>query len=528
MLPFAVTDALRRGDYAAAMRLADQAAGQGGDDADLLTLAGQWRIETGRLPDAVAALARARDLAPRHVEALNALGIALTLSGRPREAIAIFDEALAAAPGALHLILHRAHPLEDAGRLREAQAALEQVLVVQPDNLRALERLANLMARRGDMAAARRHATRALTMAPIPSAAIALATAEIAEGNFGAALHLLQPIAGDAQAGPVNQSIALGLMGDALDGSRQYGEAFAVYTSSRDILRAITPPQDSAIARVRRAADYFRAAAPRDWQTQAASPVRTHVFLVGFPRSGTTLLEQALASHPDVRSMEEVDCLALAAGEYFYADDGLARFAALSDPELDALRARYWQAVDDNGVARDRAVFVDKMPLNSVHLGFIARLFPDAKILFALRDPRDVVLSCFRRRLVLSSNSYELSSLDGAARFYDAVMDLVEVYRGLLPLPILDLRHEDMLADFDGEMTRVCAFLGLGFDAAMRDFAAASRGRDVKTPSAAQIARGLTRDGAGQWRHYEKQLAPVLPLLERWAARFGYDRKSAS
>ena len=105
----------------------------------------------------------------------------------------------------------------------------------------------------------------------------------------------------------------------------------------------------------------------------------------------------------EVRAMEEIDCLAEAAGRFFYAENGLEEFAQLSDAELDALRDRYWQAVDASGALRDRAVFVDKLPLNSVHQGFIAKLFPNAKILFALRDPRDVVLSCFRRRLVLTS-----------------------------------------------------------------------------------------------------------------------------
>jgi tetratricopeptide (TPR) repeat protein len=522
MLPFAVTDALRRGDYPAALRLADQSVGAATNDADLLTLAGQWRIETGRFGEAVDVFARARALAPGHLEALDGLGIALTLSGRAREAVAVFDDGLKLSPGALHFILHRAHPLEDAGRLKEAQAALEQVLAAQPDNLRALDRLANLCARRGDMVAARRHATRALAIAPVASATIALATAEIAEGNFDGALRLLSPIAVDAQADPVNRSIAQGLMGDALDGLGRYGEAFAAYAGARELLRDTAAPSDSAIARVHRAAEYFRGAAPADWRAEAVSPVKTHVFLVGFPRSGTTLMEQALAGHPDVRAMEEIDCLAEAAGRFFYAENGLQEFAQLSDAELDALRARYWQAVDASGVLHDRAVFVDKLPLNSVHQGFIAKLFPSAKILFALRDPRDVVLSCFRRRLVLTSATQELSRLDGAAGFYDAVMEISEVYRTLLPLPRLDLRHEDMLADFDGEMARLCDFLGLAFDPAMRDVAATAKARDVKTPSAAQVSRGLNKDGAGQWRHYAKQLAPVLPVLQPWVQRFGY------
>jgi hypothetical protein len=162
------------------------------------------------------------------------------------------------------------------------------------------------------------------------------------------------------------------------------------------------------------------------------------------------------------------------------------------------------------------------MPLNSVHLGMIARLFPSAKVLFALRDPRDVVLSCFRRRLVMSANMAELSTLEGTAGFYDAVMSLAMLYRDRLGLATLDLRHEDMIADFDGEMAKVCEFLGLAWDDAVRGFALDAQARDVKTPSAMQVVRGLNKDGAGQWRRYASQLSPVRPILEPWAERFGY------
>ncbi len=524
----AVGTALRQNDLQRAFQLSEQAVSQGFEDANLLTLAGQWRMRNGQPDRAYPILMRARELAPKNVEALNALGICLDLIGRPRDAIEAFDAALKVSPNTPYLKLHRSQPLESIGRLQEAQAALEQVLAAEPGNLQALDRLANLCARRGDMDAARTYAARSLKLANSPAAAIALAMAELADRKFDAAHRLAAPIAADVKSGPVNRAIAYGLAGDALDGLDRPAEAFAAYTAAREVLRgsfgAMLQDGESATARVRRLAEYFRAAPPDAWRLApaAAAPVRTHVFLVGFPRSGTTLLEQALASHGSVRTMEEVDCLGDVAGEFFYAKDGMERFAALDESGLAQLRARYWQGVAAAGVAADRPVFVDKMPLNSVHQGLIARLFPSAKILFALRDPRDVVLSCFRRRLVMSAHMYELSQLGGAAAFYDAVMALSAIYGGVLTLPRLDLRHEDMVADFDREMRRVCEFLGIGWDDAMRDFAAHARRRDIKTPSASQVVRGLNRDGIGQWRRFGAELAPVLPVLQPWIDRYGY------
>jgi hypothetical protein len=162
------------------------------------------------------------------------------------------------------------------------------------------------------------------------------------------------------------------------------------------------------------------------------------------------------------------------------------------------------------------------MPLHTPALPLIAKLFPDARILFALRDPRDVVFSCFRRRFRINAAMFELLTLDGAAAYYDAVMGLAMIYRDKLPLKIHEVRHEALVAGFEGEARRVLAFLGAPWDPAVRDFAAQVRGTP-RTPSAPQVARGLNADGVGQWRRYRTQLAPVGAILNPWAVRLGYE-----
>lgn len=525
----AVSDALRRGDVNYAMNASEDALARGLEDIVFLVFAGQGRLRVGKPERALGILTRAYELAPDNPEVLNTLGVCLNQLGRPREAVPLFEASLRTMPNVPHFHLHLSTALEDMGELRRAQASLEETLRLQPNYIPALARLAGLHARRGEMAKARDYAERTLKFEYIPGAVIALAMAEFDAGDLNGARYRVKALIDNPQAGAVNQFIALGILGDILDAEGKPAEAFAAYARARELLRDFVAPrfagEESAIDRVRRLTTYFRTAPADVWHARPGSePGRpVHVFLVGFPRSGTTLLEQALASHPDMRTMEEVDCLGDTAGEYFYAADGMQRFAVLGDDELAALRAQYWKRVAASGAKTDRRVFIDKMPLNSVHQGLIARLFPGAKILFALRDPRDVVLSCFRRRLVMSAHMFELSRFDGAAAFYDAVMTLAQVYRDRLGLPTLDVRHEDMVADFDGRMRRVCDFIGVPFDDAMRDFASHARDRDIKTPSAHQVVRGLNSDGAGQWRKYREQFTPVLPVLDPWAERFGYE-----
>ena len=199
--------------------------------------------------------------------------------------------------------------------------------------------------------------------------------------------------------------------------------------------------------------------------------------------------------------------------------------ASLTAPAatLTRLRTAYWQRVAAAGVDVAGKVFIDANPLDTLKLPLISRLFPDARILFACRDPRDIVLSSFRHRFAMSAPNYELLSIDGAARFYDAVMQLALRFFGTLSPETLLVRHEDVIAGFMREMKRICAFLDIEWDPAMGDFALPTNGRDAPTPGTAQLMKAMNTEGIGQWRRYGSHLEPVRSLLDPWIKRFYYD-----
>lgn len=521
----AVEAALRGGDMPGAMRLSDEAVMAGAEHPTLLSLAGLRRMNMGRDDSALPLLQRARELAPRHVGVLDALGQCLTHLDRAREAVAVFDAALAAhADARLHV--NRAMALESLSELDAARAGFEQALQLQPGHAEALARLASLAVQRGDTKAARDLANRALAAnRHEPAALVALASAALEEKDYAIAEAQIIALMQVPNLSPVNQALAHGLAGDVLDAQDKPAAAFTAYTASKDTLRALYAPLmtgESVRDREARLARYFRAADPAQWRGEKKVAPLTHVFLVGFPRSGTTLLEQVLASHPHVAAMEERACLVDSALEFFGSDAALDRLAALTDSELEYWRAAYWRRVAETEPKLARPVFIDKMPLNLVFLPLIAKLFPAAKILLALRDPRDVVLSCFRRRFGMNAGMYEFTSLETSAAYYAAVMDLMDVYREKLALDVIETRHENLIADFDGETARLCEFLGLAFRDEMRGFAGRARAQNIDTPSGAQVARGLNSRGVAQWRRYDEQLAPILPVLAPFVARFGY------
>jgi hypothetical protein len=326
---------------------------------------------------------------------------------------------------------------------------------------------------------------------------------------------------------------ALSLKGDALHEQGRASDAYAAYVEAGGEVQRVHAPQfggdnPDALEMAHWLTGRFEAADPAGWVSgPAAAPAqpgdpRAHIFFTGFPRSGTTLLEQILASHPDVVALDEREVLIDSTRDLFASDAKLDRLARLDAAEATVYREAYWRGVSQYVPDVAGKVFVDKHPLNSVRLPLIAKLFPDAKVLFALRDPRDVVLSGFRRRFGMNAAMYQLATLEGAAAYYDAVMRLVELYRAKLALPFHNIRYEALVEDMRREVEGVCGFIGVEWNDSMLDFVETARARKIRTPSARQVERGLYSEGVGQWRAYAEQMAPVMPLLAPWVEKFGY------
>jgi tetratricopeptide (TPR) repeat protein len=528
-------DAAQRGyGVNVAGQLALQAVAEGVEHPAVLNLAGLARYDEGRFDDAVRLLRRARALATKDPNILNSLGMALVALGQTGAALQAYDAALRIDPGMAAVHFNRGALLQSLNDIKGSRSAYERAAALNPNYAEPLAGLAWLDARAGDGVSARAHGERALLLSPTNVLArIALGSAHLQQGNLADAAASLSALNQDPSLTPINRSIVLGLIGDLHDAEGRPAEAFAAYEASNLHMKALyagqfeTQGKETALGHARRLAGWFATAAPEPWRQAAparprAADPKAHIFLVGFPRSGTTLLESVLAAHPEVVSLDEKDCLAAASATYMTSDGGLERLAQIGSGEALRQREAYWSMVRKFGVEPRGRVFIDKMPLSNVQLPVIAKLFPNARVLFARRDPRDVVLSCFRRRFGMNPSMFQLLTLEGAAAYYDAVMRLSELYRDLLPLPQHVVRYESLVEDFEETARGACHFLGLEWDQGQMDFAAKSRTRGISTPSAAQVARGLNREGQGVWRRYREQMEPVLPQLDPWVRRFGY------
>ncbi len=529
----AVHAAAVAGRHAEASTLAEAALANGLEHPLLFNLAALSLEQTGRVEDAVALLERAVAIAPADLGSRNALGLCLLRLERPEDALAQFEALLEIDASVSHAHTGRGNALLALGHIAAADESFTSALAIDPRQGIALAGRAHIAVSRGIYPQAREFAERALAVLPgYPGAVISLAAAELGERALQRAEARILTLLTDVRLAPDERALANGLLGDILDADNRPADAFQAYTACNEELRRTYAPRfggaPGALDYVRSMARFVEQSGPAHWASPGGtgadrSGVGSHVFLLGFPRSGTTLIEVILEGHPNVVSLEEKESLIDAVREFMRTPQDLDRLARATPGELQTLRAAYWQRVAATGLNVQGKIFLDKHPLNTLKLPLIARLFPAAKILFACRDPRDVVLSCFRHRFAMSAPFYELLTLEGTAHYYAAVMQFGVDVIGRLALDTCLVRHEDVITEFAREMKRICAFLGLEWAPAMGDFALRTRARGILTPSTAQLVRGLNTEGLGQWRRYRTQLAPILGGLEPWIKRFYYD-----
>jgi Sulfotransferase family len=259
----------------------------------------------------------------------------------------------------------------------------------------------------------------------------------------------------------------------------------------------------------------------------ARTDIAQPIFILGFPRSGTTLVEQTLSAHSRICAGDELPYINEITGAMTRVlNSPLAYPEALAElwmgdrrQGLDELRDYYLDRVRRQGIIEPGAAwFTDKMPLNETHLGLIALIFPQAPIIHVLRHPLDIVLSTFSNHLTHGFYcSYELET---AARHYALVLDLVEHYRSQMTLRYLPIRYEDIVDDQEDSVRRMLDFIGEPFDESCLKFH--ENRRYARTASYAQVTERLYDRSRYRHRHYLKQLEPAIAILEPAIRRLGY------
>jgi tetratricopeptide (TPR) repeat protein len=251
---------------------------------------------------------------------------------------------------------------------------------------------------------------------------------------------------------------------------------------------------------------------------------RTPVFIVGFPRSGTTLLDQILDAHPDVQVIEERPMVRGLRDRVEKLPHGFpAALGVLRPDQRRKLQERFWDDMKKYGADLNKPVIVDKMPLDLVYIPLIVSVFPNAKIILALRHPADSSLSCFMQDFEMNAAMMNFVSLENTVRLYDCVMTLWRRWEDHLEFDTRQVRYENLIVDLRAEVEPLLNFLGLDWHEAVNDPAAHARARGtIRTPSFAQVTQPIYNTAADRWRRYEHLMKADLPTLESHIRHFGY------
>jgi len=269
---------------------------------------------------------------------------------------------------------------------------------------------------------------------------------------------------------------------------------------------------------------YFTAENIARWRHLPTPERKVPVFLVGFPRSGTTLLDTILLSHPDIEVHEEEPMVREMIRTLFNAGGmDMRTLETASDETIAAARATYFTELDRIS-SGTKSLVIDKMPLNLVEAGIIHRIFPDARFILALRHPCDCVLSCFMQHFHLNNAMANFLTLEDSATLYHQAMQLWHTYATLLPLKVQTLKYEDLTCDVESTIRPLCDFLDIPWNEAMlrHTETAMDRGK-INTPSYHQVTQPIYRDAAGRWKKYETHLQPSMHLLAPWIRHWGYE-----
>jgi tetratricopeptide (TPR) repeat protein len=474
----------------------------------------------GLLQEAEHEFRRLADDFPHDSTALSELHAFLKEQGREEDALEAIEQAVAREPTNVELLLGLASHLSSMLRSDAAEMAYRKVIDLQPGNGQANLGLAlcfELTNRTTDLANLVGEAEQ--RGVPVVSMNFIRAFDHRRAKRFAEGVAALELVPED-----IETPRRWHLMGQLQEGLGNYEKSFEAYSRMNEIQREDpTRPEDRA-ANYRATIKSQRESLTEDWfgkwrheskQDERSTPV----FLVGFPRSGTTLLDTMLMGHPDIEVLEEEPTLRSAAS--LIAD--FAALPTLSDEKIREARDAYFETAKSLTPLKPGKLLVDKNPLSMNLLPYIYRIFPDAKIILALRHPCDSVFSCHVTNFKLNDGMANFISLETTAELYDLSFSQFERARDLLGMPVHQIRYEDVVEDQERELKALLDFLGLDWsdDVLDHETTALNRGR-IKTASYAQVAQPIYRQSAGRWTNFREHLEPVLPVLEPWVQKFGY------
>jgi Flp pilus assembly protein TadD len=491
-------------------------------------------LKEGDVQGAIERLRSAINLEPDNVDLHHELAECQWANYEFGEALKSYGDACRVASHIATTCSLAAKKLFSIARFHEAAQWLERAVTQAPQDVALLTRLGEVYDRCNKVPEAEQFANEALSVAPQNVRAVRLmAHIERRRGRFDDARRRLVAHLND-HPGPEDWRLRYELAA-VLDRLGEFDAAMQELLTAKEQLRpqavADLAQAQSIIQRQREVAQLLTRADFEGWRASRPShwPQRSIAFLCGHPRSGTTLLEQIIAAHAGAVTTDETGVLIREFVEPILrqpasAAESIAGLRAFDADQIAAGRAAYLRFTEAHvGEAIGQRWLVDKDPSLTPDLPLPLRLFPEGRVIFPLRDPRDVCISYFLTLIPLAASSAAALDLGSTCESCAHSLELWTHWKNTLPVPLLVTRYVALVSDVERETRRVLEFLGLPWNENFLTFHERSRTRGIRTPTYADVAEPIYERAVGRWKNYEKYLAPHLDVLRPHLRAFGYE-----
>jgi Tfp pilus assembly protein PilF len=501
---------------------------------------GQAAIQQKNIAEAVGWFTKALTETPKDPQVLACLGQSLCWQGQRDQ-------------GIIHLRQSGQLLLKKARKSRDTQLALDmadqlqywhdypgaldvckQAVLINPGFVRGFQLLALTHSRLNQKKSALAAGRKALQLVPDSATlAILLATLEAADGLTAEAKRRLEKVLQNPSLTPEEQFRAHKELARFLDKLGEYDHVFTHLHQSADVSKRLPDVlrQDANLVPQMlktNKAGFDHELLGRWSNTLFPADQPEPVFLLGFMRTGTTLTQEVLGAHPDIFVADETDLIVTVVQELnrisHYQGSVPDQLRKLDLAGVLHLREFYWHRAHAlYGDKIGSRLLLDKTTMNTIDLGLINCIFPDAKLVFLLRDPRDVCLSCFMQTMIPTPSTVHLLSWQDTAQFYAQVMDWWMTIKPQLTMDFIEFRYEDAVFQFEPAFRKVFDFLNVNWDPAVADFHKQAAGKYIASPSFNQVAQPLYSSSVGRWRHYEAEYAEISAWLQPFISAYSYD-----
>ena len=440
-----------------------------------------------------------------------------------------WQRAQALEPANLELPLQMGHQYQNHRNWEKARAAFERACSLHPRAINPRMALVILFERNHRFAEARAMVESCLELDPKDDQArYFLAFLDRRENKIDDAERRLRDLIASKPQHQFVQYACRYELAEILNRTERFDEAMQTLAEAKRLVRgvanidAMQADYDESASRFKRLTLSLPKNILRTWSREFPEKLREPIpklaFLGGHPRSGTTLLEQILGAHPEVSSLDESLAFDMVAARLYNSS------TQWPPARLNIIRQRYIKAfLTEADGYREGQLLLDKNPSPTVGLRIWLRVFPELRVILALRDPRDVVISCYFQNIPINAVNSNFTSLERAARHYANLMDVWLAVRQWEGFSWIETRYEDIVANLEQEGRRVTEFLGLGWHENQARFHEKTDQKRVYSPTYHDASQPVYKRSVARWTAYEKHLASILPVLAPYCQAFGYE-----